>query len=100
MKKILLIGSFIILSLTTLGATVMLPKDTAEVISCDYSSGGGDKAIVYLEVLVKDNKGNYHMYTDTKTSLSGLIGFGRFTIPKKFDFIISKTLKGEIKVKF
>lgn len=72
---------------------IVLPYDTVEVISSDYSTGGGEKMIVYLEVLVKLKDGTYAMYTDTKVSGMGLIGLGRFSIPDKFKYIIDKTGK-------
>lgn len=53
----------------------------------EYSSGGGKKIIVYIEIDCKDSEGNHVKYIGTKGSVGGLFGFGRFTMPEKIKFI-------------
>ena len=81
---------------------ITLPCDTVRVVSSDYSSGGGDKPIVYIEVLVEKTDGTYEMYLDSKMSTSGLLGFGRFTMPSSFEYIIdeSNTVRDRIVVEW
>lgn len=92
MRKLLL-GLFLLGSLATLANTVdvILPYDTARVISSDYSTGGGKKTIVYLEVLVELKDGTYEMYTSSDISVAGFFGMGRWTIPDRFRYIKDKT---------
>lgn len=102
MKKLLL--GFLLLSTISFANTVIvtLPYNTEKIISSDYSTGGGDKSIVYLEVLVKLKDGRCVMYIDECLSVSGIFGIGRFTIPNKFEYIIDDTgtIKDDIIVKW
>lgn len=98
MKKLLL--GLCLLSTVSFASTVRvtLPYDTVEVISSDYSTGGGDKVVVYLEVLVKLKDGTYAMYTKQTASIGGLFGMGRLTIPDRFIYVIDKTGKVKDKI--
>lgn len=101
MKKLIallmLVGSLNCLADTI---KVVLPSNTKRVISSDFSSGGGKKTIIYLEVLVELDDGTYAMYLDSTVSAAGLIGYGRYVLPDKFTYTIDTTgkVKNEIKV--
>jgi len=88
-----LIIVFIIMSLSTLsfaekGNIVYIPQDVKEVKYAEYSSGGsGSSAIIYVKVLCLMEDGSTILYTDSKFSVSGSIGLGRFTIPIDLGFI-------------
>ena len=87
--------------ITTLTATTALSEEIIvkypekycdQILSQEYSTGGGKNPIQILEILCKDTEGNYRGLVTTMTSISGIFGFGRFTIPSAF---IYKPYDGE-----
>jgi hypothetical protein len=69
-------------------ATVFYPKDTcAEIISQEYSTGGGKSAFHVLEILCRDAEGNYTGLVDSWGSLTGAIGFGRIKVIERFKYV-------------
>ncbi len=66
--------------------TCYYPKTCREIISSEYSTGGGDKVIHYVEVDCKTNNGEYIKYIDRIGSIGGFFGLGRFTQPDKIYF--------------
>lgn len=68
--------------------TVYYPQEACdEILSQEYSTGGGDRIVQYLEILCKDSQGNYTGFVVSWGSVSGMLGLGRFTIPEKFTYV-------------
>jgi hypothetical protein len=58
--------------------TVFYPKEyCAEILSSEYSTGGGDSSFNMFEILCKDAQGNYRTFVTSWTTASGWLGFGR-----------------------
>lgn len=76
---------------TTINAkqiTVLYPEDTcSEILSQEYSTGGGETMWQYLEVLCKGSDGAYTGLVAEWVSVSGLLGLGRITIPDAFQYV-------------
>lgn len=59
-------------------ATVFYPeKYCAEIVSSEYSTGGGDSSFNMFEILCKDAQGNYRAFVTSWTTASGWLGLGR-----------------------
>jgi hypothetical protein len=78
--------------------TVYYPKEyCAEILSSEYSTGGGDSSFNMFEILCKDAQGKYRTLVTSWVTVSGFLGFGRVA----FDEVIElkpydgKTLKSE-----
>lgn len=76
--------------------TIYVPSNCEDVTYAEYSSGGGDKSIVYIKILCKNTDGTWTAYQKSKVSTSGILGFGRWTIPDKLDILKKEDLQGEI----
>lgn len=61
-----------------------------EIVSQEYSTGGGDSAFQYLEILCRDAEGNYNGFVDEWGSVAGFLGMGRLVIPDRFEYIPSE----------
>jgi len=86
MKKLLLIMCLISTPAFATGQrTAYIPKG-CQVESAEYSTGGGDKMIQYLEVLCRFPDGSLAVYIDREFSIGGAIGLGRITQPDKIVF--------------
>jgi hypothetical protein len=96
MKKLLLIilGVIIGLSFTAMnpqpisagGVWTCYIPEKGEIISSEFSTGGGEKAFLLIEVDIRFKDGKVIKYLDNKVSASGFLGFGRFTIPDRIEF--------------
>lgn len=62
------------------------PETCEKIASSEYSTGGGDSIIQYIELDCVNRNQEYVKYIDSMNSLSGAFGFGRLTIPKKVIF--------------
>ena len=76
-------------------AEVRVPKD-CDVQSAEFSTGGGDKIVRYIEVLCEYPNGRQVIYIDEQASVAGAFGFGRFTMPNKIEIIKDPKLKDKI----
>jgi hypothetical protein len=91
MKSILTTAALLVtlVSATTAQAgektwTILYPKEhCAEIVSQEYSTGGGKTGIQSVEILCKDAEGNYNGFVGSKVSASGYLGFGRMTMPDR-----------------
>jgi len=52
-------------------------KYCAEILSSEYSTGGGDTSLNMFEILCKDAQGNYRAFVTSWTTASGWLGLGR-----------------------
>ena len=79
MKTVILATAFAIAGLTAADAkTVYYPKNAcAEIVSAEYSTGGGDSAIELYEILCKSADGKYTSFVTSWGSAAGLLGWGR-----------------------
>jgi hypothetical protein len=101
MKKILMFA----LAITIVSATPAIagnltckyPKECVQPLGSKYSTGGGNKAIQYVQLDCRDSKGYMISFIDEMGSLSGLLGFGRLTMPNKISFTPSNKSKMECK---
>jgi hypothetical protein len=75
-------------------ATVFYPeKYCAEILSSEYSTGGGDTAFNMFEILCKDAEGNYRTFVTSWATASGWLGLGRII----YDEVIElKPYDGEV----
>ncbi len=63
----------------------LIPKD-CEIISSEFSTGGGEKALYIMEVDCKTTDGTVIKYLSTEVSAGGLLGMGRLAMPRKIVF--------------
>lgn len=77
-----------ILSAQALSAKCTVPM-SCEIISSEFSTGGGDKLLVLMEVDCKKADGTINKYIHQKASAAGLLGFGRWVTPEKITFVKS-----------
>lgn len=66
--------------------TCYYPETCEKIASSEYSTGGGDSVIQYIELDCVNKNQEYVKYMDSMGSLSGAFGFGRLTIPRKIVF--------------
>ena len=91
MKKLLLIAG-LLTTLTLLPTQASANQSVAYIpkgcdpIGAEYSTGGGDKAIQYFEVMCEFSDGSKAIYIDRILSVGGMFGVGRFTQPDKIIF--------------
>lgn len=87
MKNICLIVSLVIMCVggSVNAATCLVPKG-CEIISSEFSTGGGDKVSYIMEVDCKQPGGMITKYTHWRISAGSLFGVGRFTMPRKITF--------------
>lgn len=68
--------------------TVYYPeRHCAEILSQEYSTGGGETAWQILEILCRDSDGNYNGFVDSWASAAGFFGMGRLAIPDRFQYV-------------
>ena len=94
MKKAVLftmaISGIIALVNTAFASGVMTcnyPSTCKTITSSEYSTGGGDKIVQYMEMDCITKSGQYVKYIDRIGSVGGFFGVGRFTQPNKVIFI-------------
>lgn len=86
-KKYTIILAFLLANSAYAGGTSIayVPKGCI-VDSAEYSTGGGDKMIQYLEVLCLFKDSSKAVYIGRIVSLGGMFGLGRITQPDKIIF--------------
>ncbi len=62
------------------------PNTCRKIVSSEYSTGGGDKIVQYMEMDCVTENGSYIKYIDRIGSIGGAFGLGRFTQPNKVLF--------------
>lgn len=91
MKCLLLSSLFGLLAVPALADTrvarVFYPAEPcAEIVSQEYSTGGGNTSVQYLEILCRDEAGAYTGFVAKWSSAAGMLGLGRFTSIDRFDY--------------
>ena len=69
---------------------VKVPRECHQVMSSEFSSGGGDAVYYYYEVFCKRKNGTYKTFLATYTNTAGILGSfagvgkiaGRMSIPR------------------
>jgi hypothetical protein len=68
--------------------TIKYPQDACdEIVSQEYSTGGGDTVVQSVEILCRDKSGRYTGFVAGKGSISGYFKLGRFTMPDRFNYV-------------
>ena len=62
-------------------------KYCAEILSQEYSTGGGDSAFQFVEILCRDAEGNYRGFMVRMGSAAGFFGAGRLVTPKTIIYV-------------
>lgn len=98
MKKIIFIATLTFISLfsSAIAGVVHIPAGVKEIKSATYSTGGGEKPIVYVKVHCLMNDGREVLFLAGKGSVSGMLGLGRWTLPEKIEFVKDNALKDKI----
>ena len=82
-----LLPAFIMFASSASALTVNYPeKACAEIVSQEYSTGGGNTAFQMLEILCKDSNGNYTGFVTSWGSVGGFFGVGRLTYPEVLNY--------------
>ncbi len=101
MNKTIITATIIFLVATTTAQAGNLvckyPKECTLPLGSKYSTGGGNSAIQYIQLDCRGNKGQMISFIDEMGSVSGLLGFGRLTMPNKIHFEPSNKSKMECK---
>lgn len=91
MKKIISIAAAVMLVSGAALAdtkTVYYPESAcAEIVSQEFSSGGGDTMWHYLEILCRNEQGVYTGFVARWGSAAGALGFGRIAVPDQFNYV-------------
>jgi len=69
-----------------------------KIQNTEYSTGGGDNEIIYLELDVIDKNGNWKKYIRKEFSAGGFFGVARYTAPTHIYFIKDNSLNNTIKM--
>lgn len=78
MKQLLLATALVFAGTSAFAKTVYYPeKYCAEIVSSEYSTGGGDSAFELFEILCKSADGKYTSFITSWTSVAGFFGMGR-----------------------
>ena len=78
MKTIVLSALLVTAASVAEARTVYYPQNAcAEIVSAEYSTGGGDTAYELYEILCKDANGKYTSFVTSWVSVSGMFGLGR-----------------------
>ncbi len=95
MNKLILSTLFAVIVAAPVSAkTILYPeKYCTEILSSEYSTGGGDSSFNMFEVLCKDASGNYRAFVTSWATASGWLGIGRLI----YDEVIElKPYNGEV----
>lgn len=79
MKQLLsLTVAMSLLATASFARTIYYPQEAcAEIMSSEYSTGGGDSSFELFEVLCKSAKGEYVALITSWGSAAGMLGWGR-----------------------
>ena len=68
--------------------TIYYPeKPCKEIVSWEFSSGNGDTSVNQVDLLCRDEEGNYTGFVGSWTSVAGFFGMGRVAGPETFNFV-------------
>ena len=89
MKKVFILSAAMsLLSTAAMAKTIYYPEAAcAEIVSSEYSTGGGDTAFELFEILCKSSDGKYTAFITSWTSAAGFLGFGRAFHEQQIDLV-------------
>jgi len=67
--------------------TCTQPPTCKQIVSSEYSTGGGDKTFQMVEIGCRTADGGYVVYSDAVGSVSGFFGMGRIASYDKIGFV-------------
>ena len=70
--------------------TCTQPPACKQIVSSEYSTGGGDKTFQMMEIGCRTSNGGYVIYTDSVATVSGFFGMGRIGAVNKIKFVPGK----------
>lgn len=97
MKIITMMILVCLISVNAFADTVYIPQNCKEIKSSTFSTGGGNKAVIYCKIHCKMDDGTDELFLAKKISTSGLFGVGRFTMPDSIKFVRSSKMKNKAK---
>ncbi len=84
--KLLLISFLLLFSTAANAENICLYPQGCEIISSEFSTGGGEKAFYLMELDCKHEDGSITKYLDAEFSVGGFFGVGRLAMPRKVVF--------------
>ncbi len=100
MKILILILICVLMTSMTFAGDIIRckqPSKCEKIVDSEYSTGGGKKTFILYEGGCYTKDGQYVKYMTKMTSFSGMMGFGRWTVPDKITFVKSNVDKLECK---
>jgi len=87
-KNMIAVATLLMTASFAQAKTVYYPKDAcAQIVSQEYSTGGGETTWQMLEILCVDNQGKYTGFVTSWGSAAGFLGFGRLGAESRFEYI-------------
>lgn len=78
MKTILTAALFAVVATSANAKTIYYPATACvEILSSEYSTGGGNTSWEMFEILCRDADGKYTAFVTSWASVAGFLGFGR-----------------------
>lgn len=88
MNKILISALFTLIATTANAKTVYYPEAACkEILSSEYSTGGGDTSWEMYEILCRDADGRYTTFVTSWASVAGFFGMGRIAYEETINLV-------------
>jgi hypothetical protein len=88
MNKILISALFTLIATAANAITVYYPETACkEILSSEYSTGGGDSSWEMYEILCRDADGRYTTFVTSWASIAGFFGMGRVAYEETINLV-------------
>jgi len=88
MNKILISALFTLIATAANAKTVYYPETACkEILSSEYSTGGGDSSWEMYEILCRDADGRYTTFVTSWASIAGFFGMGRVAYEETINLV-------------
>jgi hypothetical protein len=88
MNKILISALFTLIATAANAKTVYYPEAACkEILSSEYSTGGGDSSWEMYEILCRDADGRYTTFVTSWASVAGFFGMGRIAYEETINLV-------------
>ena len=88
MNKILISALFTLIATAANAKTVYYPEAACkEILSSEYSTGGGDSSWEMYEILCRDADGRYTTFVTSWASIAGFFGMGRIAYEETINLV-------------
>ena len=88
MNKILISALFTLIATAANAKTVYYPETACkEILSSEYSTGGGDSSWEMYEILCRDADGRYTTFVTSWASVAGFFGMGRVAYEETINLV-------------